>query len=112
METEIFLSIANDFTKTPGGRHRADGDYSGEEFREDFLVPKYKEAVGRGYALVVDLDGVAGYATSFLEEAFGGLVRELKECVSEHLRLQTENRIRLQEVKGYISDAERATHDA
>lgn len=106
MEQDIFLSIANDFTKTPGGRCREDGEFSGEQFRKELLAPKYLEAVRRNVKLVVDLDGVAGYATSFLEEAFGGLVREMKAKISDGLRLQSENQIRIQEVRGYIADAE------
>lgn len=106
MEQDIVVSVAKDFTKTPGGRYRAEGEHSGEEFREEILAPKYAEALKRGTILVVDLDGVAGYATSFLEESFGGLVRALKARISPHLRLVTENPIRLKEVLEYIADAE------
>jgi STAS-like domain of unknown function (DUF4325) len=40
-------------------------------FRDDFLVP----ALGTYDQVRVVLDGTAGYPSSFLEEAFGGLVR-------------------------------------
>jgi hypothetical protein len=65
------ISIANDFTRFPGGRYREHGKGSGELFREDFLLPVLRA----GETAVVDLDGTSGYPSSFLEEAFGGLVR-------------------------------------
>jgi hypothetical protein len=65
------ISIANDFTKFPAGRFKDDGPYSGELFRERFLAP----ALSTDEQLVIDLDGARGYGSSFLEEAFGGLVR-------------------------------------
>lgn len=66
----IKIKIANDFSQTPGARYRKDGKFSGEEFFEMLLMPKYKEAMESGSELVVDLDGTEGYATSFLDEAF------------------------------------------
>ena len=36
---ERVISIANDYTKTPGGRHVNEGKYSGEDFRETVLRP-------------------------------------------------------------------------
>ena len=41
-----------------------------------FTIPKVKEAFERGEQLVVDLDGTYGLGPSFLEEAFGGLIRK------------------------------------
>ncbi|WP_247997406.1 STAS-like domain-containing protein [Brucella tritici] len=65
------ISIANNFTKYPGGRYRKHGKGSGEEFRDVWLVP----ALENNEQLTIELDGTAGYSSSFLEEAFGGLVR-------------------------------------
>jgi len=64
-----------DYAAAPGGRYRKDGPYSGEEFRDDILVPRLLDAVTRNEQVVVELDGVSGYGSSFLEEVFGGLVR-------------------------------------
>ena len=72
------IKISRDFSMTPGARYREEGEYSGQEFRDEILIPQYKAAVESGQKLIIDLDGCYGYATSFLEEAFGGLVRMLK----------------------------------
>jgi len=65
------LKIAEDFSKEPAGRYRGDGDASGEVFREERLIPALKKFD----RVTVDLDGTEGYGSSFLEEAFGGLLR-------------------------------------
>ena len=70
------INVATDFTRYPGGRYRQDGDFSGEEFRDDVLVPALRKARATSTRVVVVLDGATGYPSSFLEEAFGGLVRE------------------------------------
>lgn len=64
--------FVRDFSKSTGGRVPEEGPYSGQEFRDLYLVP----ALGKGSnKIVIDLDGTDGYGSSFLEEAFGGLVR-------------------------------------
>jgi hypothetical protein len=61
----------SDFSKFPGPRYIKLGPDSGELFRESVLIPAMNE-----YSEVsVNLDDVFGYGSSFLEEAFGGLVR-------------------------------------
>lgn len=67
----ITVSIAKQFSATPGGRFNRDGPYSGEAFRRRFLEP----AIDSGETVTVELDDVAGLPSSFLEEAFGGLFR-------------------------------------
>jgi hypothetical protein len=83
------LSIAKDFTRYPGPRYRRNGEFSGQQFREDKLVPALRQAQEAGEFLTVILDDVAGYGSSFLEEAFGGLVREgfLLEDIEKYLRI-------------------------
>ena len=66
---EITIVIGRDFTRTPIGRYVSDGVLSGEVFREKKLIPALKEFD----RVTVDLAGVVGYGSSFLEEAFGGL---------------------------------------
>jgi hypothetical protein len=74
--SDTVINVANDFTKSPGGRYTKDGSFSGELFRENFLVPRIRDAVAKSNRVIVELDGTFGYASSFLDEAFGGLVRE------------------------------------
>jgi hypothetical protein len=77
MMAEKVISVARDFSRYPGGRWRKDGPHSGQEFREDVLTPALTEAAhDPAIKVVVDIDGAAGYGSSFLEEAFGGIVRE------------------------------------
>lgn len=70
------IKVAKDFSKTPGARFKNDGSNSGEEFYEKILKPKYIEALKKKEKLSVDLDGTHGYASSFLNEAFGRLSNE------------------------------------
>lgn len=74
----IKINIAQDYSKVPGGRFIKDGLYSGEDFREKILCPKFYEAEKEHTTLQIDLDGGYGYGSSFLDEAFGGLARILK----------------------------------
>ena len=57
----IQLSIANDFSKTPGVRYPEEGEFSGQQFREDFLKPKVDEAISKEDNLEIDLDGTSGW---------------------------------------------------
>lgn len=75
----MYLSIAKDFSRTPGGRSIHEGQNSGELFRIEILEPAYLKAKEKGETLIIDLDGVISYPPSFLEEAFGGLVRKFKD---------------------------------
>lgn len=70
------IDVARDFSKVPGGRFARLGPYSGEEFRKLHLVPALRAARKDNGRVTVILDGAAGYPASFLEEAFGGLIRE------------------------------------
>lgn len=73
------INIAKDYTRAPGGRFIKDGPNSGEDFRNKILMPKYLEAKDKKEKLIVNLDGGYGYATSFIEESFGGIVRITKD---------------------------------
>lgn len=76
----ITLSVKKDFSRTPGFRYKWQSPKtSGEEFRDNVLKPKYLQAVKDKDKLEVVLDGTDGYLTSFLEEAFGGLKRQLPD---------------------------------
>lgn len=77
---DVHISIASDYSAYPAGRDDNDGPYNGTRFRREHLLPKFHEAKALGVKLVVSLEGVMSFGSSFLEEAFGGLVR--KEGVS------------------------------
>jgi hypothetical protein len=75
----ITINIAKDFTDAPGGRYREDGDYSGQQFLEDLLRPAYEEAKQEGKKLIIELDNVYGYPSSFVSGSFGKLSAECKK---------------------------------
>jgi hypothetical protein len=64
-----------------GGRYRRQGKFSGEEFRDDHVVP----ALLRG-DVEVDLDGIEGPSPGFLDEALGaGLVEAIGAELASHV---------------------------
>lgn len=75
----IEINIARDFTDTPGGRYKSQGQFSGEEFRDSILIPKYMEAIQKNDILCINLDGGYGFPLSFLDEVFGGLIIKEKD---------------------------------
>ena len=82
------IVIAEAFSQYPAGRYPGDGKFNGTTFRRDYLVPALRDSD----IVEVIFDGVAGFGSSFLEEAFGGLVREQgfgKEFLDNHLFLST-----------------------
>ena len=102
----IEINIAKDYTKTPGGRFKKEGEFSGEDFREKILIPKYLESEKKGVKLRVNLDGGYGYGSSFLEESFGGLVRQLKKVNIDNIIIISEEEPKLiDDIKNYIKDA-------
>ncbi|MDG9979552.1 STAS-like domain-containing protein [Ectopseudomonas oleovorans] len=69
------LNIGKDFSLDPAGRYYTDGDGSGEEFREQKLLPALKSLrPGEKLEIILD-DGVEGYGSSFLVEGFAGVVK-------------------------------------
>ena len=102
----IMILYVKDFTKFPGARYRNLGPHSGEEFRDEKLIPAIKS---KGSDLVINLDGVFGYGSSFLEEIFGGCIRQgidgdimlsiIERIVSE------EDPDLIDEIREYVNDA-------
>jgi hypothetical protein len=85
------IEIAKDFSPTPGGRYVTDGPDSGQLFRDRLLAPAISRALNEGSKVVVILDGPRGYLSSFLEEAFGGLIRVCgfsKHTLARHLEIR------------------------
>lgn len=98
------INVAKDFTRFPAGRYRTDGPYSGELFREQFLAP----ALAEHPEISVVLDGAAGYGSSFLDEAFGGLVRtHIIESVNvrKRIKLESSDESLIDEIFGYMGSS-------
>jgi hypothetical protein len=105
---KIIIKIADDYTKTPGVREEIEGDFSGEEFLKKILSPRFKQALAEKKKLFVDLDDTAGYATSFLESAFGGLAREYKDhkIILDNIEFKSDDDpFLIDDIKEYIKDA-------
>ena len=84
-----------------------------QSFRETCLYPKLKACIESDNKLVINLDGTQGYGTSFLEEAFGGLIRVNHlsyDDIKEHTELISEEEpYFLEDIEQYLLDAK---HDA
>lgn len=94
------INVARDFSKYPAGRYLEDGPASGQLFRDKFLIPTLKESK----TLTIELDGTRGYGSSFLEEAFGGAVREgfSPAAVKSAFQLVSEDQSLMDEIHDYI----------
>lgn len=70
------ITVVKDFYPKPYGRYNTDcptcDKSSGEAFRKKILAP----AMNQYDKVIVDLSGYNRYGRSFLDEAFGGLIRE------------------------------------
>lgn len=72
----MIYKISKEYTETPGGRCINGGKYSGEDFRNNHLIPLIERCKEQEETLIIDLDDGYGYSTGFLEETFGGLIRK------------------------------------
>lgn len=102
----LVINIAKTYTKTPGGRYKKEGPYSGQDFREKVLYPEFCKAKKNNEKLIVNLDGGYGYATSFLEEAFGGLARATKDSAVLAIEIISEEEPELiEKIRRYMDAA-------
>lgn len=95
----------SEFSKFPGPRFIKLGPNSGELFRNEVLIP----ALSKDSEVEVNLDGVFGYGSSFLEESFGGLVRAGIETskiqyIANNLISEDDPSL-IEEIQEYINDA-------
>lgn len=100
----LVLNIAKQFSRSPAGRYLTDGPYSGQAFRDKLLLP----ALQKSENVEVQLDGALGFGSSFLEEAFGGLVREagLKaETLHAKLRISSKLKTYERRIWRYVDEA-------
>ena len=107
----IKINIARDFSATPGPRYikESEVDNSGEAFRQKILYPNFLKALKENKKLIVNLDGTAGYGTSFLEESFGGLIRIEKmdyDIILKNLEIIShEEEFLKEDILNYLHDA-------
>lgn len=104
----IKINISKEFSDAPGGRTIEEGEFSGEEFRDKILLPKFNNAEEKNEKLEINFDGCYGFATSFLEEAFGGMVRKYKKrnMLSRLVIISTEDETISGLIEKYIKAAE------
>ena len=96
MEKTIYVK---DFSEYPGLRHCSISDHSGEDFYHKILNKAFKLAYQQHRKIKIDLDHTAGYAPSFLDEAFGNLVYDFgEETVRKHLIIKSEQEPDLKEL--------------
>ncbi|MCA9353397.1 STAS-like domain-containing protein [Candidatus Nomurabacteria bacterium] len=111
MEIKKKIRIANDFSDSPGARYREDGDFSGQAFLEDILLGAFEGAVKDDYKILIDLDGVWGYPSSFISGSFGKLsLSKTADLVLKHIEFKSDDSAtRLDEIIAEIKNPR--THD-
>lgn len=110
MKQLMTLDVARDFSKTPAGRYISDGPTSGQTFRAQKLVPALESAE----RVRIILDGAEGYGSSFLEEAFAGLLRETNISADDFFAriefVSDEDPTLVDEIRGYVLEQHSRLH--
>ena len=103
----IEYNIAKQYTEIPGPRYESEGEFSGENFRNAVLKKLIVMARQENKKILIDLDGGYGYPTSFLEEAFGGIIRDLKDktLIDLFVFKSDEEPLLVKEIMQYMEDA-------
>lgn len=101
------INVSSEFSRTPGPRSPDEGDFSGEEFLQKLLKPRFEQALAANTSLLVVLDGTEGYATSFLEASFGGLARlhDPATVLKTVTVVSNDEPYLVEEIQTYIKDA-------
>ena len=101
MEQKTVINLGKQFGRYPAGRYLSDGPFSGQHFREKFLLPALRSNIE---TIEIELDDARGLASSFLEEAFGGLVREgfPPQQLINRLHFHTKDGSLVEEIHEYI----------
>ncbi|AOW14526.1 hypothetical protein LPB72_06065 [Hydrogenophaga crassostreae] len=99
----LTISVAEQFSPAPAGRFLDDGPYPGAAFRDNLLLP----AIRTSEKVIVDMEGTELAGSSFLEEAFGGLVRAgfSEEILRKKLELKSPRSSDPIRIWRYIHDA-------
>jgi hypothetical protein len=100
----VVLDLGKSFSRFPAGRFRSDGPNSGEKFRDEILLPVLRQSDA---PVTIELDSALGYGSSFLEEAFGGLIRKgiSSAALEKRFNFVSEDGALISEILDYIRDA-------
>ena len=105
------INIAREFSPVPIVRYKKDGTKSGEEFREEILLPRVRQAVQERTILQIDFDGLKAIHSSFFDESFGGIVRAGEMSAEDLLKIleftpeKSYYDIYIDKTKKYINEA-------
>lgn len=102
------IDVAKEFSPYPSGRVPEDGDKNGEAFRRKHLMPAIQLVLSgnvQDREVIVDIDGIRSFGSSFLEEAFGGLSREEGLDATKAIAL-----LKIRRTKPYLKMYEDAIH--
>lgn len=107
VNTVHVVDMGKDFSRYPAGRTDKDGRFNGTAFRNMHLIP----FIGAGKKVIVLLDTGFSYGSSFLEEAFGGLIRAGvdKAVFASLVDLDTKDTALLEEIRRYVNAAQSST---
>jgi hypothetical protein len=96
------INVARDFTTRPAGRLRAHGPGSGEQFREEHLIPALREA----HFVMIQMDGTMGYGSSWLKAVFSHLGAEGfdGQDLLQRIHIASFDRSITLEIKQYLAD--------
>ncbi|WP_313772595.1 STAS-like domain-containing protein [Enterobacter huaxiensis] len=74
--SNLVLNIGEKFSQTPSGRFYTDmTESSGEQFREEVLLPLLNSLDANQKIDIILDDNVEGYGSSFLVEGFAGVIK-------------------------------------
>jgi hypothetical protein len=98
------IDIGKQFSRFPAGRTAKDGEYSGQVFLKKLIWPALKNHD----RIVIILDNALSYGSSFLEESFGGLIRDrilTRKEFDSKLEFVSSDEYLLAELASYVNDA-------
>lgn len=101
------IKVAKEFSDMPYGRYEKDGNNNGTRFRDEILIPALKSHD----RVIIDLEGVLGSGSSFLDEAFGGLVRKRifsKQELIDKIEIKYKYKSVIKNIYKYIDEASKS----
>lgn len=105
----VHYNIAEQFSRTPAGRYKSFGSYSGEHFRDILLEYLKNPDVD---VIEINLSGLDGVGSSFWDEAFGELINKEGFSFDEIIRrikfICNDDESLIPTINSIISDASRS----